>query len=139
MVTTKPKQDRALAPATILIADDEVLIRHDLAERLRAAGFLVVEARNAGEARTLFDAGTPPSILLTDLQMPNPMDGVVLAQHVRLHSPYTKIVLMSGRLADANTSSVADAVFSKPVNIVALLQKLHELTGSRDASEQEFA
>lgn len=132
-----PQQLPVLAPVTVLIAEDDVLIRHDLAETLRGAGFQVVEAGNAGEARALLDAGLVPSLLLTDLRMPNRMDGLTLAYYVRLHSPRTKIVLMSGQPTDAEKSTVADAMFAKPVNIVALLAKVCALTGSGDASERE--
>jgi CheY-like chemotaxis protein len=137
--TTKTKADQAFTQTTVLIAEDEVLIRHHLAEQLRAAGFVVVEARTAREARTLLDTGTRPSVLLTDLRMPNALDGLSLARHVRLHSPHTKIVLMSGNLGEADMTSVADATFSKPVDGRALVQKFHELTGGRDATEQESA
>ena len=131
-------ENPALLPITVLIAEDDVLIRHDLAETLRAAGFVVVEASNASEARSILDTGLLPSLLLTDLRMPNRMDGLTLASYVRLRSPSTKIVLMSGNLSDANGSSVADAMFAKPVDTATLVVKVRDLTGNRDATEQKL-
>jgi CheY-like chemotaxis protein len=137
--TANAEHDRAPASNAVLIVDDDALIRHDLAEKLRAAGFLVTEAKNAGEARALINAGLIATVLLTDLRMPHPMDGLTLARFMRMHSPRTKIVLMSGHLADANTPNVADATFAKPVDAAALVARLRELAGNRDASEQELA
>ncbi len=54
---------------TILIADDEPHIRHIVADKLRASGFHVVEARDGEEALELA-LSEPPNLLITDLQMP---------------------------------------------------------------------
>ena len=68
---------------SILLVKDEVLIRHDLAERLRSAGHHVIEARDADEASTLICAGVSASLLITDVRMPSSLSGVQLAPHVR--------------------------------------------------------
>jgi CheY-like chemotaxis protein len=45
------------AKSTILVVEDEVIVRLTIAEELRAAGFVVLEAVNASEAITILELG----------------------------------------------------------------------------------
>jgi two-component system, response regulator PdtaR len=128
----------AFARYLILLVEDEVLLRHELAQHLRLAGYEVVEARNGEEAGLLVRTGTTAAVLITDIRMPGSVDGLLLAGYVRRQTPHTKIIIMSGDLPAS--SGVADAAFAKPLYVAALLAKVQELVGARcHAREQKLA
>ena len=61
---------------TILIVEDEALIRMDLADMFEDAGFSVLEARDASEAIKLIDMhGNSIEVLLTDIRLGKGPDG----------------------------------------------------------------
>jgi DNA-binding NtrC family response regulator len=101
------------AAPTVLVVEDEVLIRMALAALLRDEGFTVIEACNADEALVALSA-TSIDLLLTDVRMDGSMDGLDLAAKVRSTMPDLKIVVVSGHLAPDETHGVADAFVPKP-------------------------
>ena len=111
---------------TILVVEDEVLIRLFLAEELRHAGFTVSEASTADEACTILTAGMKVDLVLTDIRMPGSMDGVALAGWIRAKFPNTKICFVSANIRP-DDASLADANFSKPFQLNELLRKVGQL------------
>src|ERR1700722_17688960 len=91
-----------LPAPTVLVAEDEVLIRALLAHHLRELGFRIIEASNAGEATEILKSGEHVDVLFTDVRMPGENDGIRLAQWVRQNHPAVRIVFGSGEksLAD---------------------------------------
>jgi CheY-like chemotaxis protein len=68
--------------ATVLVVEDDPLVRMDVAVTIQRAGFKAIEAANADEAVELLADHADINILLTDVDMPGSMDGVELA-HTR--------------------------------------------------------
>ncbi len=83
--------------STVLLVEDEPLIRLFISELLEDAGFRVVEAANAAEALVLLTAGLSVNVLLTDVDMPIGCNGFELAHQVHRSWPDTEILIMSGR------------------------------------------
>lgn len=83
--------------STVLLVEDEPLIRLFVADLLEESGFKVVEAANATEAWVLLEAGLEVNVLLTDVDMPNGCDGFELAHKVHEFQPEVEILIMSGR------------------------------------------
>jgi CheY-like chemotaxis protein len=84
----------------ILIVEQDLLVRTPLAEYLRECGYLVLEASNAGDARTLLEDGSRRvDIVLAEVKSGEP-SGFALASWVRTHLPNTQIVL-AGTIATA--------------------------------------
>jgi DNA-binding NtrC family response regulator len=81
---------------TILIVEDEVLVRMGIAEFLRERGYRVVEAGDAAEARSVLAADSTIGVVFTDVVMPGSMDGFALAAWVREHHPGVRVLLTSG-------------------------------------------
>jgi len=104
---------------TILLVEDEPLIRMDIAAELRDRGFEVVEAARAMEAVDLLAARSIPiELLLTDVQMPGEMDGLDLARWTGEHRPEIVVSVMSASreaVARALTLCPPSLVFLKPV------------------------
>jgi len=88
-----PRRD-ALNGATILLVEDDDMIRTTTAEMLKDAGCQVREASSAEAALKLLDAG-PAQVLLTDVGLPG-TSGVDLARAVRARHPSVCVILASG-------------------------------------------
>ncbi|WP_313200069.1 response regulator [Rhizobium sp.] len=114
---------------TVLVVEDEVFVRMDIAQSLEDHGFRVLEASNSDEAIVLL-AGHPEVLLMfTDIDMPGSMDGLKLATAVRDRWPPIKIIVTSGHRAMSDeTLPVVGRFFSKPYNpsrvIVAIRQMI---------------
>ena len=84
-------------PSTVLLVEDEPLIRLFISDLLEDAGFKVVEAANATEAIVLLEAGLAVNVLPTDVDMPLGCSGFELAHRVHRSWPEIEILIMSGR------------------------------------------
>jgi len=90
-----PSADRA-SPATVLVVDDDQLVREPIADYLREVGYDVLEAGDAHEAINLVDHGSHVDLVFTDVRMPGELDGVGLARWVRTHHPGLPVLMTSG-------------------------------------------
>ena len=112
---------------TILVVDDEVLIRMALAGTLRAAGWTVVEAANADEALRILDAGMAIDLLITDLRMPGMMDGRGLVTAWRGRTGRSPVIVVSAEPREAALMAAVDGYFDKPFQGGLLRQRATEL------------
>lgn len=87
-----------LMSKTILVVEDEVFVRLDIADFLRDQGFEVLEASNAGQALTHLERGARIDLVFTDVRMPGEMDGIGLAKFLKTHHPSIKIIVTSGHV-----------------------------------------
>src|SRR5262245_45697420 len=83
-------------PPTVLVVEDDVLVRIMVAAYLRECGFDVVEAGNADEAIRVLEADLRVDVVFSDVNMPGSMDGFGLAQWLRRERPGLEIILTSG-------------------------------------------
>jgi CheY-like chemotaxis protein len=81
--------------ATILLVDDEELVRTGTAEMLMDLGYDVVEASSGAEALRLLRSGEAPDLLITDYLMPG-MNGVDLVEHAEPLAPQMRVMLITG-------------------------------------------
>jgi CheY-like chemotaxis protein len=99
--------DRARGP-TVLIVEDDPLIRWAGAQTLEDAGFDVIEAANADEALEALESRDDILVLFTDIDMPGRLDGLELARIVRQRWPWMRIIIASGR-RDAERRRIPDS------------------------------
>lgn len=83
---------------TVLVVDDEPLLRMDVTATLEEAGCVVLEAASADEALRMMESGAHVDLLVTDVQMPGSMDGIQLSAAVHSRWPTTEVVVTSGRI-----------------------------------------
>lgn len=83
---------------TVLVVDDEPLLRMDVAATLEEAGCHVLEAANADEALQVMETTPHVDLLVTDVQMPGSMDGIQLSAAVHARWPGTEVMVTSGRI-----------------------------------------
>lgn len=86
----------ATAAPTVLVVEDEFLIRMNVVEIIEDAGFHALEAANADEAIALLETHPDISVMFTDIDMPGSMNGIRLAHAVRGRWPPIKIIATSG-------------------------------------------
>lgn len=117
--------------STVLIVDDEPLIRMDAASLLEEAGFHVIEAGNADEAIDILNSTPEIWAIFTDVDMPGSMDGIRLAHAVRDRWPPVHIFVMSGhRIVEEADLPVGGRFFSKPYDSVAVVAAFRDLHNS---------
>ena len=80
---------------TVLLVDDEDLVRASTADMLTDMGYTVVEATSAEEALRLLSDGLRPDLLVTDHLMPG-MSGTDLARETCKRMPGTPVLIISG-------------------------------------------
>jgi CheY-like chemotaxis protein len=110
---------------TVLIVEDEHLIRMVLADALENAGYYVLEASNALEAIGII--GNHPSIdvVITDVDMPGALDGLDLMRLVSLNYRHTAIVVTSGgRYLNRAELSPGVCFLPKPYNLGLLIAEI---------------
>ena len=79
----------------ILVVDDELLIRWSLGEALTAAGYAVVEGRDAAEARqAIRDQDHKPDLVVLDYRLPDSND-LGLLTTIRNEAPTVPVILMT--------------------------------------------
>ena len=117
------------APAkTVLVVEDEWLIRTATVEELSACGFDVVQASSAPAALGILDGGTDVDIVFTDVQMPGFIDGFGLARWVRYRKPHVKVILTSAASGCALPRDLAEfgPILPKPYQLSDLLQRIFQ-------------
>ncbi|NBJ13471.1 response regulator [Microvirga arsenatis] len=82
---------------TVLVVEDQILVRIFAADFLEDAGFKVFEAASADEALTVLEARPDIQAIVTDVEMPGSMDGFGLARTVSERWPGVKVIVTSGR------------------------------------------
>ncbi|KKB80506.1 transcriptional regulator [Devosia soli] len=113
---------------TVLVVEDESLVRMAIVDRLENEGFLVREAANADEALAILTKNLDIRLVFTDVDMPGTMDGLKLAAAVRDRWPPIKIVVTSGYKHVRLDEIPAEAEFVPkpydPDNLISALRRL---------------
>ncbi|PZU19161.1 MAG: response regulator [Shinella sp.] len=113
---------------TVIVVEDEMIVRMDIAMSLQDEGFTVLEASNADEAIKLLDTHPEIRLMFTDIDMPGSMDGLKLAEAVRDRWPPVKIIVASGhRQLKDDLLPVEGKFFSKPYEHAAVISAMREM------------
>ena len=116
-------------PVTVLLVEDEELVREFATTALERAGFRVLTASRGTEALEVCErSGVAVDVLVSDLMMPG-MGGRELAERVVARNPATKVVLMSGfadESSGVDTGGVASCFLQKPFSVSALVEAVRD-------------
>jgi DNA-binding NtrC family response regulator len=117
------------APSTILVVEDEVLIRLSVCDFLRECGYRVLEAGTGEDAQSIFESGEPIEVLFSDIDLGHGINGFALATWVRSNYPTIRTVLASGVTRMAREAAhLCDAPFlDKPYSYEALADHIKRL------------
>jgi len=118
---------------TILLVDDEPLVRMLAAEQLEDLGYHVIEAEDGPSALRLLAGGDPISLLITDVGLPGGMNGRQLAETVRETLPDLEILFITGYAENAvfNHGHLAPGmhVMTKPFQMDSFARRVKALIG----------
>ena len=114
---------------TLLLVEDEILIRMVLADDLRLAGFHVLEAIDGEEALALFETNPPIRLIISDIRVPGAIDGIELARIIKDRAPDMPFILASAHLPEG-MEGIGDRFFHKLYDhgaIIACVRSLLDL------------
>jgi CheY-like chemotaxis protein len=123
----------APGPRTILVVEDEAIVRMLLVDGLEEQGYTVLEADNGDAALTIVGSSEQIDLLVTDVGLPG-INGRQLAEMVRSLRPDLKVLFLTGYAYDAAmdkemlTSNTQ--LLGKPVAIEAFCTKVHGMLQS---------
>jgi CheY-like chemotaxis protein len=83
--------------ATVLVVEDEALVREVVQVELEDAGYEVIPAASADAAIAILEARADIHLVFTDIDMPGSMDGLKLAACVRDRWPPIHIIITTGK------------------------------------------
>jgi PAS domain S-box-containing protein len=86
---------------TILVVEDDKLVRDYVLTQLHSLGYITLDAANAAEALALVEAGHEFDLLFTDVIMPGAMNGRQLADEIQKGRPGLKMLFTSGYTENA--------------------------------------
>jgi CheY-like chemotaxis protein len=123
--------DTSRPPASILIVEDEALMRLLGAGMLADAGFRVIEAVDSDEALEFLEADADVQLLFTDVNLPGAVDGLSLARQVHERWPRIGIIVVSGQASPQAHELPAGSHFHrKPYDADAVVRHVRELTAA---------
>ena len=127
-------------PLSVLVVDDEDLVRKFVERVLREAGYKTATASDGPEALEAAATLETFDILVTDVMMPQ-MTGDELARRIRISAPSIKVLYLTGfsdRLFKEKVTLWADEAFlDKPCSVKGLLQAVSLLLFGRFELPQE--
>ena len=99
---------------TVLLVEDEFLIREMIAEELREAGLNVIEAENGDLAADVIAARDDIALLFTDIKLPGCTDGWEVARRARQRFRSLPVVYASGHTISRDAEVPNAIFFNKP-------------------------
>jgi DNA-binding response OmpR family regulator len=124
---------RGAAPAavpTIVLLENEVLIRMPLAEYLRDCGYRVLEATSLAEAHALLNARMRVDLVFTKVRLSGGHNGFALANWVRRHHPAVKVLLaatVASAAEQAGNLCATGPMLVRPSGYQAVLRRIQTL------------
>lgn len=130
--------NRTTASRTIVLAEQDVLMRMSLADYLRGCGHKVLEARSADEAiRLLEDCSIPAHVVISSVELA--ADGFGIAKWLRDHRPDLELHLTgtTKRAVDVAASLCEGGPLPTPYDAQILHRRILRLTGGCGPRPQE--
>jgi CheY-like chemotaxis protein len=130
-----------MADTRVLVVDDDEVARMSLSLLLEQAGFTVTSARDVPEALKYIIAESF-DVLLTDLHMPGAGDGLTVISAMRHANPKAVTLLLSAfpemTAAAQAILRQADEILLKPIDVVSLIQVIHQRVTSGPQRRREI-
>jgi len=123
-VDTATSDDHSVGQGVVLLVEDNADVAAGIAAVLQTFGCEVHHEATADRALDVLTAGEIFELVLSDIQMPGKLNGVDLAERVRISWPAQKIALMTGYADELDRARhIGVAILAKPFNI----DELHAL------------
>jgi len=113
---------------TVLLAEDDEIVRAVVARALEREGFLVLPAANAEEALAIWREGANITALITDVRMGDGPTGLELTERLLREAPALPVLIVSAYLSrDPIAPGPNVAFLHKPFLTSQLIARLREL------------
>ena len=135
-----PVRDGAGQGETILLVDDEATIRHLVEEVLDELGYTVIGAADGAAGLKVLQSGSRIDLLITDVGLPNGMNGRQVADAARALKPGLKVLFITGYAENAAVGNGhlerGMELLTKPFSLDDLTRKVRSMLGEeRSAAE----
>jgi len=131
--------DKPAVQETVLVVEDEILVRMPIAQYLRDCGYKVVEAANADEAMTvLLHREMAVDLVFSDIEMPGSVDGFGLAKWIRENRPGLDVLLAGtvSRAVDGAEELCEEGPIPKPYEAQTVHNHIRRLLAAREAARK---
>jgi CheY-like chemotaxis protein len=113
--------------ATVLVVEDDWIIREDIVTDLRQEGWAVLEAATgAGALQALHEAGKV-DLLITDIGLADALTGWEVAEAFRMSHPEVPVIYASGNPANDHRRVAGSIFLSKPIAVSELTATCRKL------------
>jgi CheY-like chemotaxis protein len=125
MVPVSAVQELDARPSVLLV-EDEFLLRWPAGEYLRDAGYRVIEASTAGEAIAVLASGTRVDLVFSDVNLAEDMSGHALAGWLATNRPSIPMLLTSADRHELHrvAPSAMRATVAKPYDLSAVAERI---------------
>jgi DNA-binding NtrC family response regulator len=124
---------------TILVVEDDVLVRMPIAQYLRDCGYKVIEASDADEAmQVLLHQDTAVDVVFSNIDMPGAVDGFELAKWIREHRPGLDVLLAGTvpRAVESAKDLCEQGAVPKPYEAQVVHNHIRRLLAARNAARK---
>jgi len=131
LVAPKPKPSELWGTGTVLLVEDEDMVRAVAERALTRHGYQVLTAEHGEEALEILDQGRKIDLLISDVVMPT-MDGPTLVRRARERFPDLPILFMSGYAEEQLRKSIDIrnvGFLPKPFSVQQLAEAARERLG----------
>jgi DNA-binding NtrC family response regulator len=132
--------DSLQAQETILVVEDDILVRMPISQYLRDCGYKVIEAANADEAvQVLLHKETVVHVVFSDIEMPGAVDGFGLAKWIREHRSGLDVLLTGtvSRAVESAKDLCEQGPLPKPYQAQAVHHHIRRLLAARQAAGKQ--
>lgn len=131
----QPEMTTSSRSFRVLLVEDELMIRSIVAEALHDEGLEVIEAEDGAQAVGLINGPDGFDLLLTDVQMPGPINGIQVATHARRRHPDIPVIVVSAQPRNAchlGGLGMRAIFIRKPYRLSALVAALRSVLPIED-------
>ncbi len=114
----------------ILVVEDDIFMRFDIASCLQEAGYAVLEAASGENAIALCNSGIPIDIVFTDINLSGAASGWDVAECFRMQRSDVPVLYTSGEAIDPHRCVARSAFVAKPYQHVDILRACQRLNAS---------
>jgi CheY-like chemotaxis protein len=120
----------AVSVPRILLVDDDLAFGDAIARVLRAARFEVFQAADHRLALEDLESTRPIDLLITDIVMPERVNGVALSRMARIRRPGLKVIYLTAYDIPGVEDEVIGPILRKPIDDEDLLAEVRRVLGT---------
>jgi PAS domain S-box-containing protein len=123
----------------VLLVEDNAEVQSIAATMLEQLGYTVVATDSATQALRILESGDTIDLVLTDIVMPGPLDGIALAQHIGKEYRNVSLLLTTGYSQAVSDHRSPFAVLRKPYQLPALARAVRHALDRRTNADENRA